>query len=166
MSCCLRLLCVYVVPGLAMGWSPVQGVLPTVLRLRNWSETKRFTDAVCSKVGTSERRDTAYRCHTESLKLPPTCSSFSFCRNGKEYFVLILLLSLFDSRDGWMQMHITILWARHWVIKFRNGLLTFVTLHNVLESRVYTVISVAFEFHTAYRLACILMEWETLSVET
>jgi hypothetical protein len=35
--------------GLAMGWSPVQGVLPTGLGLRNWSETKRFTDVLCSK---------------------------------------------------------------------------------------------------------------------
>jgi hypothetical protein len=37
--------------GLATDWSPVWGVLPTVLGLRNWSETKRFTDALCSKVG-------------------------------------------------------------------------------------------------------------------
>jgi hypothetical protein len=33
---------------LARGWSLVQWVLPNV-RLRNWSETKRFTDALCSK---------------------------------------------------------------------------------------------------------------------
>jgi hypothetical protein len=37
---CVRLFCVSVVlrvgSGLAMGWSPVQGVLPTVYRLRNW----------------------------------------------------------------------------------------------------------------------------------
>jgi hypothetical protein len=32
-------------------WSPIQGVLPTVLGLRNSSETKRFTDALRSKVG-------------------------------------------------------------------------------------------------------------------
>jgi hypothetical protein len=37
--------------GLANGWFPLQGVLPTDLRLRNWSETKFFTDAICSKVG-------------------------------------------------------------------------------------------------------------------
>jgi hypothetical protein len=37
--------------GFATGWSPVRGVLSTVLGLTNWSETKRFTDAVCSKVG-------------------------------------------------------------------------------------------------------------------
>jgi hypothetical protein len=36
--------------GLAACWSPVQGILPTVLVLRNWSETKRFTDSVCSRV--------------------------------------------------------------------------------------------------------------------
>jgi hypothetical protein len=39
---CLRLFCVCVVlclgSGLATGWSLVQGVLPTVYRLRNWSE--------------------------------------------------------------------------------------------------------------------------------
>jgi hypothetical protein len=37
--------------GLATGWSSFQGVLPTVLGLRNWSETKRFTDVLCSKWG-------------------------------------------------------------------------------------------------------------------
>jgi hypothetical protein len=31
--------------GLTTGWSPVKGILPTVLGWRNWSETKRFTDA-------------------------------------------------------------------------------------------------------------------------
>jgi hypothetical protein len=38
--------CVYsACVGLAKPWSPVQGQLPTVLGLRNWSETKRFKDA-------------------------------------------------------------------------------------------------------------------------
>jgi hypothetical protein len=44
--------------GLAKGWFPVRGVLPTVLGLRNWSETKRLTDALCSKaeaIGERER---------------------------------------------------------------------------------------------------------------
>jgi hypothetical protein len=40
MDVCVRLFCVYVVlcvgSGLATGWSPAQGVLPTVYRLRNW----------------------------------------------------------------------------------------------------------------------------------
>jgi hypothetical protein len=45
------IMCLCVGSGLAMGWSLVQGVLPTVLGWRNWSETKRFTDALCSKVG-------------------------------------------------------------------------------------------------------------------
>jgi hypothetical protein len=40
----LHLFCVG--SGLATGWSLVQGVLPT-LRLRNRSETKLFTDALC-----------------------------------------------------------------------------------------------------------------------
>jgi hypothetical protein len=42
--------------GLATGSSPVQGVLPIVLGLRNWNETKHSTDAVCSKVGASGKR--------------------------------------------------------------------------------------------------------------
>jgi hypothetical protein len=42
---------------LATGWSPVQGVLPTLLGLRNWNETKRFTDALCSKVGATGKRE-------------------------------------------------------------------------------------------------------------
>jgi hypothetical protein len=52
--------CVYSVcigSVLATGWSPIQGVLPTVLGLRNWSKTKRFTDALCSKVGATGKRE-------------------------------------------------------------------------------------------------------------
>jgi hypothetical protein len=40
MDICVRLLCVYVVlcvdSSIATGWSPVQGVLQTVYKLRNW----------------------------------------------------------------------------------------------------------------------------------
>jgi hypothetical protein len=35
----------------------IQGVLPTVLWLRNWSETKRFMDALCTKVGATGERE-------------------------------------------------------------------------------------------------------------
>jgi hypothetical protein len=38
MDVCLRLFCVCLGNGLAMGWSLIQGILPTVLGLRNWSE--------------------------------------------------------------------------------------------------------------------------------
>jgi hypothetical protein len=51
MDVCVRLFCVCVGSGLATGWSPFQGVLPTVLGLINWSEAKRFTDVLCSKAG-------------------------------------------------------------------------------------------------------------------
>jgi hypothetical protein len=52
MDVCVCVYSVFVLGiGLAMGWSLVQGILPNVLRLRNWSETKRFTDGLCSKVG-------------------------------------------------------------------------------------------------------------------
>jgi hypothetical protein len=47
----------YVRSGLPTGWSPVQGVLPTVLKLRTWSETKRFTVVLCSKVGVTGKRE-------------------------------------------------------------------------------------------------------------
>jgi hypothetical protein len=43
--------------GLATGSSPVQGVIPTVLGLTNWSETKGFMDALCFKVGTTGNRE-------------------------------------------------------------------------------------------------------------
>jgi hypothetical protein len=39
---CLCLFCVCIGSGLTTGWSPIQGVLPTVLVLRHWSETKAF----------------------------------------------------------------------------------------------------------------------------
>jgi hypothetical protein len=58
---------VFVLPcvgsGLATGWSPVQGVLPTVLGVRNWSETKCFMDALCSNVGaTGKKKKKKRRC--------------------------------------------------------------------------------------------------------
>jgi hypothetical protein len=45
---CLCLFCVCIGSGPETGWSPVRGVLPNVLGLRNWSETKRFTYGLCS----------------------------------------------------------------------------------------------------------------------
>jgi hypothetical protein len=57
---CLRLLCVG--NGLATGWSPFQGVSPIVLQLRNWSETKRFTDVLCSKREQQERERESCPC--------------------------------------------------------------------------------------------------------
>jgi hypothetical protein len=57
MDICVCLFCVCIGRGLAKGWSPIQGVLPTVLGLRNWSETKRFTNALCSKVGATWKRE-------------------------------------------------------------------------------------------------------------
>jgi hypothetical protein len=43
--------------GLATGWSPLQGVLTTVLVLRNRSERKCFTDALCLKEGAAGKRE-------------------------------------------------------------------------------------------------------------
>jgi hypothetical protein len=57
MDVCVRLFCVCVRSGLGTGWSPVQGVLPTVLGLRNLSKTKAFKDALCSKVGATGKRE-------------------------------------------------------------------------------------------------------------
>jgi hypothetical protein len=51
MDVCLCLICV------GSGLSPVQGVLPTALGWRNWSETRHFTDALCSKVGATGKRE-------------------------------------------------------------------------------------------------------------
>jgi hypothetical protein len=38
-------------------WSPIHGVLPTVLGLRSWSERERFKHALCSKVGATGKRE-------------------------------------------------------------------------------------------------------------
>jgi hypothetical protein len=51
MDVCLRLYCVCAGSGLATGWSPIQGVLSVILGLRNWSETKLFTDVPYFKLG-------------------------------------------------------------------------------------------------------------------
>jgi hypothetical protein len=48
MVACVRLFCVCVLPsvgsGLAVGWSPVQGVLPPVYILRNWKSGQGTTE--------------------------------------------------------------------------------------------------------------------------
>jgi hypothetical protein len=41
--------------GLATDWAPAEGVLSTVLGLRNWSETKRFMGALYCKWEQQER---------------------------------------------------------------------------------------------------------------
>jgi hypothetical protein len=61
----LRLFCVCVGSGLATGWFPVQEILRTVLGLKNWNGTKRFTNALCSKLEHQERE-------TESVESQPT----------------------------------------------------------------------------------------------
>jgi hypothetical protein len=54
-------LCVYSVcvvgSGLATGWSPVKGVLLSVLRLRTWRDIKRFIDVLCSKEVTKGKKE-------------------------------------------------------------------------------------------------------------
>jgi hypothetical protein len=68
--------------GIATGWSSVQGVLQTVLRRRNCSETKRFSDTLCSEVGAtakSERETEAgiiFPCIPLNVRLCPTVSSW------------------------------------------------------------------------------------------
>jgi hypothetical protein len=64
MDVCLRLIGVCVDSDLATRWSPVEGVLSALLGLGNWSETKRFTDALCSRVGATGKRERLY--HTAS----------------------------------------------------------------------------------------------------
>jgi hypothetical protein len=54
---CLCLFCVCMGSDLATGLFPIRGVLPTLLGLRNWSETKRFMDVFCSKVRTTGKRE-------------------------------------------------------------------------------------------------------------
>jgi hypothetical protein len=49
-SVCIRI-------GLETGWSPIQQVVTTILGLGKWSETKHFTDTLCSKVGAREERE-------------------------------------------------------------------------------------------------------------
>jgi hypothetical protein len=47
-------------PGI-VGSNPIQG-----MELRNWSETKRFTDALCSEVGAAGKREREYSGHYPS----------------------------------------------------------------------------------------------------
>jgi hypothetical protein len=94
---CLRLFSVCVGSGLATSWSSAQGVLPTVVWLINWSETKRFMDALCSKWEQQEKRDRE--------------------REGERYNVVLRAKSIFNFRfplshsfskvlRNWAQRHI------------------------------------------------------------
>jgi hypothetical protein len=57
MGISLQLFYVCVGSGHATGWSSVQGVLQNDLGLSYWSETKRFTDALCTKLGATGERE-------------------------------------------------------------------------------------------------------------
>jgi hypothetical protein len=52
----LCMCCPVLISTLRRADPPVQRILATVLGLRNWSETKRFTGALCSKWGQQERK--------------------------------------------------------------------------------------------------------------
>jgi hypothetical protein len=70
----------YVGRDLATGWSPFQGVLPTVIGLGNWSKTKRFTDILCSKSG-SIRKERERDLHSRvyfNIILSESLSLFSY----------------------------------------------------------------------------------------
>jgi hypothetical protein len=54
--------------GLATSWSPVRGALLPVLGIRNWSRTKSFTDALCSKLEATEKRVCVCVCEREREK--------------------------------------------------------------------------------------------------
>jgi hypothetical protein len=75
--------------SLVMGWFSVLGVLPTVLGLRNWSETKSFTDALYSKVGATGKRE------TESVSSMCIISFWLFCWYLSWFLVCWLLFCSF-----------------------------------------------------------------------
>jgi hypothetical protein len=107
MDVCLRLCCVcvvlYVGSSLETGWSPVQGVLPTEIGLRNWSETKHFRGALHSKVWAIGKRRERERQNSEQ---PNKSGSNQFKSSGETltfYFVLLdeyvlcqLMVSVFE----------------------------------------------------------------------
>jgi hypothetical protein len=83
MDVCVRLFCLYAVlcagRGPARGLSLVQAFLPTVLGLRNWSETKRFTDVLCSKWKQQEKRESSLGYWMVDLWFSTTSGSLWIC---------------------------------------------------------------------------------------
>jgi hypothetical protein len=73
----LYVFCVFIGSGPATGCSPVQGVLPNVFKLRNLSETKCFTDALCFKAKATEKKEREIF-KMEALDLSVDLQSFSF----------------------------------------------------------------------------------------
>jgi hypothetical protein len=109
MDVCLRLFCVCVCSDLAKGWFSVQGVLPTVLWLRNRSETKRFTDALCSKGRASGKRERE-RVNAEFER----CEICSTYRTGENMYRNLVWIPEEKRQLGLLvfslQINITYLW--------------------------------------------------------
>jgi hypothetical protein len=111
MDVCLRLFFVCVVlcagSGLATGWSSVQGVLATVLGLRNWSAAKRFTDAVRSKVGSNRNKERERESQNEdemlntSRTLRRIYSLFRRVSPGYDFCHSVYNLSFFFTTSDW-----------------------------------------------------------------
>jgi TorA maturation chaperone TorD len=99
---CLCLFCVCIGSGLATGWSPIQGVLPTVLGLRNWPETKRFMDALCSKVGATGKRE---REITYTKMFINNLMQSTLCYGSVWLRISVLLLLLLKASN--------VLWTKH-----------------------------------------------------
>jgi hypothetical protein len=91
-------ICVCISSGLATGWYPIQGVIPTALGLRNWSETKRFTDALCSKLGATGKR---VREPPSSYSLEPR-ASYNFKWWGDEFQVSEFRSFQHNGLDEWL----------------------------------------------------------------
>jgi hypothetical protein len=89
--------------GLETGWSPYKGFLPTVLRLRNWSEVKRVTDALWSEVGTAgktERDSRSKACFNIILSESLSLFSYVFLISTHPYRSRDSAVGIASSRPG------------------------------------------------------------------
>jgi hypothetical protein len=117
MDICVRLFCFCVVlcvgSGVATGWSPVQGILPTTLGLRNWSETKRFTDALCSKVGATGKRERLSK-STKFLSQDNQCTCRDYNRASPKHkskellFEPVCSLEYYEFAPSWFLLLLSV----------------------------------------------------------
>jgi hypothetical protein len=101
MDVCLRVFCVCVGSGFATGWSPVQGVLPTVLGLTKLGETKRFTDDLCSKWEQQDRHKEREREREKkglNIIYPLWCFYSNYWRNVETY-------DNYELEEMWKESH-------------------------------------------------------------
>jgi hypothetical protein len=103
--------------SLAMGWSPIYGVLLAVLGLRNWSETKCFMDALCSRVGATGKRERTHKGFRTYYSMYSRIFWSVTCLKNTVFWVIMTFSLIEEVYQPW---RIILLPSSGWKKKVRN----------------------------------------------